>query len=69
MTASSTTPLHPTEIAYRGHTITLTHRQPTNDWLYRVEATITTTLSGALPRYEAALRRAKKDIDLLTGGR
>ena len=61
------TPLHPTEVHYRDHVITLTHRPKVNDWQYSVEHTRTIVLRNVAPRYETALKAAKLDIDILLG--
>lgn len=66
MSADRATPLHPTEVQYKGHTIKMTHRAVTNDWVYEVLHTRTIKLSQHAPRYETALKQAKRDIDILT---
>lgn len=58
-------PLHPTEVEYHGHTITLTHRPKYNDWQYTFTYTHTITIKNSAPRYDTALREAKKSIDKL----
>lgn len=68
MSAEKATPLHPTEVQYKGHTIKMTHRPGTNDWVYEVTHTRTLKLSQHAPRYETALRMAKRDIDILAKG-
>lgn len=67
MSASKAVPLHPTSVEYKGHTIKLTHRIKTNDWTYEVRHTRTITLKNNAPRYETALKQAKRDIDILVG--
>ena len=59
--------LQPTEVQYKDHSITLTHRPSVNDWTYTVSHTRTITLSQHAPRYDSALRLAKRDIDILLG--
>lgn len=61
------TQLQPTTVTYKDHTIKLTHRPRINDWTYTVSHTRTITLSDHAPLYSAALRAAKRDIDVLLG--
>lgn len=67
MSAQKAIPLHPTEVNYRDHKIKLTHRPGTNDWTYEVKHTRTITLSDKAPRYDTAVKNAKRDVDCLLG--
>lgn len=69
MSARSPIPLHAPEVIYKGHKIVLTHRTKTNDWTATVSHTRTITLKHRAPRYEAALTQAKKELDVLLGGK
>lgn len=64
--AHAVTPLHPTRVEYKGHTIKLTHRVKVNDWTYEIKHTRTIVLKNHAPRYDTALSAAKNDIDALT---
>lgn len=57
--------LQPEQVQYKGYTITLTHRPKINDWTYSFTHTHTMTISNTYPRYETALKHAKKSIDIL----
>jgi hypothetical protein len=67
MPTAPITPLHPKRVTYRDHVITLTHRPRVNDWQYHIEHTRTIVLSNIAPRYDAALKAAKQDIDIIMG--
>lgn len=67
MSVQKVVPMHPTTVDYKGHTIKLTHRPRTNDWQYEVKHHRTITLKNQAPRYEAALKQAQTDIDILMG--
>ena len=69
MTKATVTNLHPTEVNYRDHTIRLKLRPRLNDWSYEVVHVSTITLKNHAPRYDTALRLAKRDIDTLVDGR
>lgn len=59
--------LQPGTVHYKGHKIVLTHRTKTNDWIATVSHTRTITLTHRAPRYEAALKQAKQELDVLLG--
>jgi hypothetical protein len=67
--SSNLVSLQPAQVMYRDHVITLTHRTKTNDWTYTITHTRTITLKNKAPRYEAALKLAKQEIDILTGAK
>lgn len=67
MTTGAPTPIRPTTVQYRDHTIVLTHRPKTNDWEYTVKHTRTILLRNHAPRYETALKQAKRDLDIVLG--
>lgn len=67
MQTQKVTKLHPNEVTYRDHVITLTHRPRVNDWQYSITHTRTIVLSNFAPRYETALKAAQLDIDILLG--
>lgn len=69
MSAAKPIPLHAPQVEYKGHKITLTHRPKTNDWTYTITHTRTITLKHHAPRYEAALKMAKDEIDILLGAK
>lgn len=63
----SVTEIHPQPetIEYKGLSITVRHNPELND--FRYEFKISTTMRGKAPRRDAAIKRAKKDIDVLIG--
>ena len=67
MPVEAPTQLHPTSVTYRDHVIVLTHRPRTNDWEYAVRHTRTILLRNVAPRYETALKQAKRDLDIVLG--
>ena len=67
MPTGAATPLHPNKVTYRDHVIVLTHRPKTNDWEYAVKHTRTILLRNVAPRYETALKQAKRDLDIVLG--
>lgn len=68
MKPDNVTNLHPEEVTYRDHTITLTLRPRLNDWQYTFEHTNTITISSVTPTYNGAITEAQRQIDLLIGG-
>lgn len=65
--ASDLVQLQPGTVHYKNHTITLTHRTKTNDWVYTITHTRTITLKHHAPRYATALKMAQDEIDILVG--
>lgn len=63
-------PLHKNrKEVYKRHEIELIYRPATNDWKYHIEHVRSMTLSGVQPRYDSALKEAKKDIDIMIAER
>jgi hypothetical protein len=67
MAGTNVKQIHPTEVTYRNHNITLTHRPKINDWHYSFQHIQTLTIKSFAPRYDTALKQAKRDIDIMLG--
>lgn len=58
---------HPDRIIeYKGHRITLMHREDVNDWSFKYDHTTTIHRTGHYPRAQTAEEAAKHEIDILT---
>lgn len=69
MATNNVKKLHPTEVNYREHVIRLKLRPRINDWSYEVIHVSQITLKNHAPRYDTALKLAKRDIDLMMDGK